>query len=99
MQAPCTIDSFYMRYTNNCQGGYELLDLHKDQTITHHHVTTIPMTQTIIDPVHAMAARKNMPTGLKIGMKTGVTLYESTWIARVDYEKNKNDDDDNKHRK
>jgi hypothetical protein len=71
--------------------------------ITHHQVTPIPITQHIIDLVHAMADHEGMPDGIKIMNRHGIVLYDSSWIAGVDYEEDNdyyleeddsNDDDD-----
>jgi hypothetical protein len=85
-QHPRTLDCLYMRYLSNKQGGHELLDLRTGRLITRRAITPVPMTQSVIELVHALAERDNMPNGLKITTKTGHILYDSAWIAGVDYE-------------
>lgn len=85
-QEPRSLDCIYMRFLNNKQGGHEILDLRTERIITRRHVTPIPITQNVIDIVHAMATRHNMTAGIKVQTKAGITLYDSTWIAGVDYE-------------
>ena len=63
------------------------------RTIKRRTVTTIPITQNGIDLVHKMAENDNMRDGLKIETKSGIILYDSSWIAGVDYENNNENDD------
>jgi hypothetical protein len=46
---------------------------------------TIPITKNVINLVHTMATNDNMKEGLKIESRTGTILYDSSWIAGVDY--------------
>ena len=96
-QDPRTLDCLYMRFTNNSQGGHELLDLCTGALINHCTITPVPLTQNIIDLVHAMATREGMPDGLKIKTKGGVTIYDSAWIAGVDYDPNEIEDEDKEY--
>jgi hypothetical protein len=92
-QLPRTLDCIYLRYTDNDQGGHHLLDLRTGSTIKRQTVTPVPITNNIIELVHQMATNDEMKDGLKIATKSGQILYDSSWIAGVDYEE---DDDDNK---
>jgi hypothetical protein len=57
--------------------------------ITCHCITPIPILQAaIIKMVHCIAKKDGMPKGLKITNCTGPVLYDSTWIAGVDYDEN-----------
>ena len=40
-----------------------------------------------------MAENDNMKDGLKIETKSGIILYDSSWISGVDYENNNENDD------
>jgi hypothetical protein len=62
--------------------------------ITRHHVTPIPITPAIIKMVHRIAEQEDMPKGLKITNHTGQVLYNSTWIAGVDYDEDEFEDED-----
>jgi hypothetical protein len=85
-QHPCTLDCIYLRYVDNNQGGHHLLDLQTGCTIKRCTITTIPITENVIDLVHSMAENDNMKTGLEIETRSGTILYDSSWIAGVDYD-------------
>jgi hypothetical protein len=89
-QHPRTLDCIYLCYVDNDQGGHQLLDLHTAWMIKRHAVTIVPIKKTIIDLVHAMATNNKMPDGIKIEMNSGMTIYDSSWIAGVVYD---NDDE------
>jgi hypothetical protein len=89
-----SLDCIYLRYLSNQQGGHELLHLGTGRVITRRNVTPIPLTQHVIDLVHAMAERDGMPDGLKIENKAGLVLYDSSWIAGVDYDDDEEYQDD-----
>jgi hypothetical protein len=44
--------------------------------------------------VHRIAKQDGMPKGLKITNRTGQVLYDSTWIAGVDYDEDEFEDED-----
>jgi Reverse transcriptase (RNA-dependent DNA polymerase) len=94
---PRTLDCIYLRYVDNEQGGNHLLDLRTGRTIKRRVVTPVPITQNVIELVHKMAEKDGMSSGLKIETKSGTILYDSSWIAGVDYEinRNRNEVDDN----
>ncbi len=50
------------------------------------HITPIPITPAIIKIAHSIAEKDTMSKGLKITNHTGQVLYNSTWIAGVDYD-------------
>ena len=54
--------------------------------ITRANITPAPITQSVIDAVHSLAERDHMPAGLKIHSKTQILLWDSAWIAGVDYD-------------
>jgi hypothetical protein len=54
--------------------------------ITGRRVTPIPITPLIIKMVHCIADQDGMQKGLKITNCTRQGLYDSTWIAGVDYD-------------
>jgi hypothetical protein len=62
--------------------------------ITRRRVTPIPITPAIIKMVHRIAEQDGMPKGLKITNRTGQVLYDSTWIAGVDYDEDEFEDED-----
>jgi hypothetical protein len=86
------LDCIYLRYLNNKQGGHELLDLQTGATITRQNVTPLPMTQNIINIVHALADNEKMPTGFKITSRDGTTLHDSKDVnfAGVENDNNEN---------
>jgi hypothetical protein len=62
--------------------------------ITHRRVTPVPITSSIIQQVDRIAEMDRMPKGLKITNRTGEVLYDSTWIAGVDYDEDSDEDSD-----
>jgi hypothetical protein len=92
--APCTLDCNYFLYNDNEQGGHDILHLQMNCMITRHRVTHILITPAIIKMVHSIAEKDGMPKGLKITNYTGDILYNSTWIAGVDYDEDKYEDED-----
>ena len=89
-----TLDCIYLRYNDNHQGGHELLHLPTNAIITCRHVTPLPITPTVIKQVHTLAEHKNMPKSLKLSTRTGQLLYDSAWVAGVDYDDEAFDDQD-----
>ena len=87
-QSPRTLDCIYLRYVDNLQGGHQLLDLRTGKTIKRRTVTQVPITQHVIDLVHEMADNDGMQAGLKIETRSGKILFDSAWIAVVDYDEN-----------
>ena len=65
-----------------------------NRMITRRRITPIPITPAIIKMVHHIAERDGMPKGLKITNHTGQVLYDSTWIAGVDYDEDQFEDED-----
>jgi Reverse transcriptase (RNA-dependent DNA polymerase) len=99
-QQPRTIDCVYLRYTDNYQGGHQLLDLNTGRTIKRRTVTQIPITQNVIDMVENLAKRDGMNSNLKIESKTGEVLYDATTFTGVNEdsendENSENSEDDN----
>jgi hypothetical protein len=85
-QSPRTLNCVYLRYVDNLQGGHHLLDLRTGQTIKRRTVTPVPITQNVIKLVHDMADQDGMPNGLKIETRSGKILFDSAWIAGVDFQ-------------
>ena len=83
-QAPRSIDCIYLRPLSNAQGGHELLNLLTGRVITRRKVTIIPMPTTVIKAVEDMAASDGIKS-LQLKTKSGSILYDSTWIAGVDF--------------
>ena len=61
-------------------------------------IAPLPITQSIIDQVTSLAVKDNMPTGLKILTRTGVTLFDSSWTVGVDCTV-EDEDDENENEK
>ena len=97
-QAGRALDCLYLRYTSSHQGGHELLHLATNKIINRRNVTKIPITEAIIQRVHNLARLENMQKGLKVTSKTNDLLYDSSWIAGVDFgyenDENSNENDD-----
>ena len=91
------MDCICLCYNASAQGGHELLHLQTNRTIIRRNVTPIAIATTpaIIKQVHRLAELEGMPTGLKIQNRTRQILFDSAWIAGVDYnEENFEDKDD-----
>jgi hypothetical protein len=76
------------------------LHLHTNRVITRRRVTPLPITPAIIKLVHTIAEQDRMPKGLKISNQFGTVLFDSSWIAEVDYNNEAFEDedyDDNDH--
>jgi hypothetical protein len=89
-----TLDCIYLRYSDNIQGGHEVLHLPTNKIVKRQYITPSPITPSIIKQVHDIAIMENMPEGLKIKNKTGNLLYDHAWIAGVDYDHQDTDTDD-----
>jgi hypothetical protein len=57
-------------------------------------LTPIPITPAIIKQVNRIAKMGGMPKGLKITNHTGQVLYDSAWIAGVEYDEDEIEDQD-----
>jgi hypothetical protein len=65
-QHPRTIDCIYLLYVDNNQGGHHLLDLNTGRTLKRRNVTSIPITQNVIDLVYNIAENDGITESLKI---------------------------------
>jgi Ran GTPase-activating protein (RanGAP) involved in mRNA processing and transport len=92
--APRSLDCIYLRPMDNAQGGHELLHLQTNKVVKQRNLTKIPITPSIIKQVHALAELDKMPAGLKITDRANHMIFDSAWIAGVDYDEDLFDDDD-----
>ena len=76
-----TIDCLYLRPVRN---GHELYNISTQCVITRPHVTELPIPPTVIKAVEAIAASQKQK-GLRIKARNGQVLYDSSWIAGVDF--------------
>ena len=79
------LDCIYLHPADNDQGGHEVMHLATSCHLTHHIVTHVPITSTVVSAVEALADSKDMK-GLQFKTKTGQILSDSAWIAGVDYD-------------
>ena len=91
--APRSLDCIYLRPMDNAQGGHEVLHLQTNKVIKRRKLTKVPMPPSIIKQVHALAALDNMPQGLKISNRANNIIFDSAWIAGVDYDEEDFDDE------
>jgi hypothetical protein len=56
-------------------------------------LTKVPITPSIIKQVHALAELDKMPRGLKTTNRANQVIFNSAWIAGVDYDEELFDDD------
>ena len=92
--APRSLDCIYLRPMDNAQGGHELLHLQTNKVVKRRKLTKIPISPSIIKQVHALAVLDDMPEGLKITNCAATVIFDSAWIAGVDYDKDMFDDAD-----
>jgi hypothetical protein len=81
-------DCISLYYTDNIQGGHDLLHLQTNFKIICHSITQVPMATSIMHQVHTLAANEGLPEGLKITHRTWHTFYDHAWLAGVDYHHN-----------
>ena len=74
------------------QPGHMVVHLVTRCIITHHEVTHIPITQTIISVVKALAKADGFES-MQFKTKTGHILWDYAWTAKVDYEEDFYDQD------
>jgi cobalamin biosynthesis protein CobT len=79
---------------DNAQGGHELLHLQTNKVVKRRNLTKIPITPSIVKQVHALAELEEMPKGLKISSQANQVIFDSAWIAGVDYDEDLFDDED-----
>jgi hypothetical protein len=91
--APRALDCIYLRALDSIQEGHELLHLPTNSVIKRRKLTKIVLTPSIIRMVHRLAEIDNMPKGLKIANRADIIIFNSAWIAGVDYDEELFDDD------
>jgi len=82
--APRTVDAIYLRSMPNDQGGHEAMSLSTGKKITPNRVFEIPVTDTVIKHVEAMANAQGIKS-LKLTNRLKTRFYPADWIAGVDY--------------
>jgi hypothetical protein len=97
--APHTLDCIYLQYSDNEQGGHDLLHLQTNRTITCHHIMPVPITPAIIKQVDRIAKMDGMPKGLKITNHAWIegVEYDEDEIEDQDYEEEDDKDDDSSY--
>ena len=83
-----------MLVMDKMQGSYILMNLVTKSIILHCNTTAVPITPSMIATVEQMAADNDIK-GLHLRFKPNYTLYDSSWIAGVDFDDNK--DEENFH--
>jgi len=61
-----SLDCIYLRPVSSSQGGHELWYLTTNSVLIHRCITSIPITQGVINMVHMLAEPDKVPTGLKL---------------------------------
>jgi hypothetical protein len=92
--APRSLDCIYLRPMDNAQGGHELLHLQTNCVVKRRNLTKIPITPSIIKQVHALAELDGMPLGLKITNRANIIIFDTAWIAGVDYDEEEFDEEE-----
>jgi len=83
--APRTVDAIYLRSMPNDQGGHEAMSLSTGKKITPNRVFEIPVTNTVIKHVEAMAEAQGIKS-LMLTNRLKTRFYPADWIAGVDYD-------------
>ena len=89
-----SLDCLYLRPTTSAQGTHELYHIATNKVITRRKLNKVPLTPNIIKLVENQATLDGVPQGLKIQNRAGVVLFDSAWIAGVDYDGELFDDED-----
>jgi hypothetical protein len=92
--APRSLDCIYLRPMDNARGGHELLHLQTNRVVKRRTMMKILITPSIIKQVHALAVLDEMPEGLKITNRANNVIFDTAWIAGVDYDEQEFDDDE-----
>jgi hypothetical protein len=87
-----TLDAIYLRPAQNQQGGHELMDLNGGQLITRNIIHEITVTNVVIKAVENMAYKQGFKS-LNFKNRNGVIYHNADWIAGVDYDDIKTDED------
>ena len=86
-----TLACIYLRPAYSLQGGHVLYHLATKSVIKRPKCRVIPVTNPVIEAVERLAKADGM-TGLVLHSRDGTKLYDSSWIAGVDYtESDEND--------
>ena len=88
------LDCIYRRVTYSAQGGHGLLHLQTNSVITRNCVTPALITHTIINQLHYIADMEGTHSGIKFSNRTGIILYDSAWIAEMDYSEGGNNENE-----
>jgi hypothetical protein len=88
-----TLDTINLPWAQNQQGGNALMDLNSGQLITRNIVHEIPVTDVIIKAVKNMAYQQGFKT-VKFINRNGVIYHDANWIAGVDYDDDKDIEND-----
>ena len=80
-----TIDGIYLAAADNIQGGHEVMNLATGKQNTCSRVTEIPITESVIKAVEALAHKEGFKS-LKVSNRHGQVLWDSAWVAGVDYD-------------
>jgi hypothetical protein len=91
--APRSLDCIYLRPMDSAQGGHELLHLQTNSVVKRRRLTKVPITPSIITQVHALAVLDGMPEGLKIKNRANLVIFDSAWIAGVDFDEQEFNDE------
>ena len=83
-QEPRVLDGIYLGPTDNETAGVRVMDLVTGRVITRSYATKCPISESVIHRVNQLA-EKDATLGLIVKTKRGKVLFDSSWIAGVDY--------------
>ena len=81
----------YLCPMNNIKGGHELVDSYSGRVLTRPNVKVIPVIQSVINTVEAKGAKQGFKS-LKFKNRHIIPTHPANWIAGVDHDEDKNDD-------
>jgi len=73
-----SLDCIYLMPVSSSQGGHELWHFTTNSVLIRRVITSIPITQGVINMVHMLAELDKMPPGLKLASQHNVILYDPT---------------------
>ena len=82
---PRTLDAIVLSPRFEPRNGWYLLDLKTGRVIERMNVTKVPVTDLVIKTVEQLAKKDGMQ-GLNLRTKTNEVLFDSAWLAGVDFE-------------
>jgi len=86
-------EAIYLRPSKYHHGrGHEVMDIYTGKVLRPTHVTVVPITQAVIDQVQCLGKQQKQKS-FKIASRDKKIVWDSDWIAGVDYDESFDDSD------